>query len=35
MKIVTNAETALEIKKIIQAQTDQPSNVRVYIAGMG
>ena len=35
MQIFSNVETATEIKKIITAQTDQPSNVRIYIAGMG
>lgn len=35
MKIISNIETAIEIKKIITAKTDQPSNVRIYVAGMG
>lgn len=35
MNIISNVETANEIKKIITAQTDQPNNVRIYIAGMG
>jgi hypothetical protein len=35
MKVLTNELTLTEIKKIIDAQTDQPSNVRIYIAGMG
>ena len=30
MKIFTNVETVNEIKK-----TEQPDNVRIYIAGMG
>jgi Fe-S cluster assembly iron-binding protein IscA len=28
-------ETANEIEKIITAKTDQPSSVRIYVAGMG
>lgn len=35
MKIFTNVETVNEIKKIIESQTEQPDNVRIYIAGMG
>lgn len=35
MKIISNVETANEIKKIITAKTGQPSNVRIYVAGMG
>jgi len=35
MKITTTQETIDEIKKIVGAKADQPTNVRVYIAGMG
>jgi hypothetical protein len=35
MKIISNVETANEIEKIITAKTDQPSSVRIYVAGMG
>jgi len=35
MNILTNNETALEIRKIVEAQADHPDNVRIYIAGMG
>jgi hypothetical protein len=35
VKIISNVETANEIKKIITGKTDQPNNVRVYVAGMG
>lgn len=35
MKIYSNAETANEIKKIIDAQSEQPKNVRIFISGMG
>lgn len=35
MKIITNDDTVNEIKKIIDAQSDQPSNIRIYVAGMG
>lgn len=34
MEIMTNAETAAEIKQIITTHEDQPGNVRIYIAGM-
>jgi Fe-S cluster assembly iron-binding protein IscA len=33
MNITTNSETVLEIKKIMEGNADQPSNVRIYIAG--
>jgi hypothetical protein len=35
VKIISNVETANEIKKIITAKTGQSSNVRIYVAGMG
>jgi len=35
MKIITNEDTINEIKKIINAQPDQPSNIRIHVAGMG
>lgn len=35
MKVLTNELTLAEVKKVIEAQADQPSNVRIYIAGMG
>jgi hypothetical protein len=35
VNIISNIETANEIKKIIAAKSDQPTNVRIYIAGMG
>jgi len=35
MKIQTNQETVEAIKGIVKQQADQPSNVRIYIAGMG
>jgi len=35
MKIQTNQETVEAIKGIVGQQADQPSNVRIYIAGMG
>ena len=34
MNIKTNDETVDEIKKILQEHTDQPANVRIYVAGM-
>jgi hypothetical protein len=35
MKVQTNQETVDAIKGIVEQQADQPSNVRIYIAGMG
>jgi hypothetical protein len=35
MKVQTNQETVEAIKGIVTQQADQPSNVRIYIAGMG
>lgn len=35
MKVQTNQETVDAIKTIVDQQADQPSNVRIYIAGMG
>lgn len=35
MKIQTNQETVDAIKALVDQQTDQPENVRIYIAGMG
>lgn len=35
MKIQTNQETVNAIKAVIDQQADQPSNIRIYIAGMG
>ena len=35
MKIQTNQETVDAIKSIVEQQADQPSNIRIYIAGMG
>lgn len=35
MKVQTNQETVEAIKGISSQQADQPSNVRIYIAGMG
>lgn len=35
MKIQTNKETVDAIKALVEQQKDQPSNVRIYIAGMG
>ncbi len=35
MKISTTQETIDEIKKIVDSKADQPTNVRIYIAGMG
>lgn len=35
MKIQTTQETVDAIKGVIEAQKDQPDNIRIYIAGMG
>ncbi len=35
MKIITNTETVAAIKDIIDQQEDQPSMVRLYVAGFG
>ncbi len=35
MKIQTNQETLVAIRKIIEAQADHPDNIRIYVAGMG
>ncbi len=35
MKIQTNQETLDAVKALLEQQSDQPANVRVYIAGMG
>ena len=35
MKIQSNQETVDAIKGLLEQQKDQPSNVRIYIAGMG
>lgn len=35
MKIYTNQETVNAIKAITDQNTDKPSNIRLYIAGMG
>lgn len=35
MKILTNEITVKEIKKIMEAQQDQPKNVRIFVAGVG
>ena len=35
MKILTNKETIEAISTLVKDQGDQPTNVRVYIAGMG
>lgn len=35
MKIQTTQETVDAIKALLEQQADQPSNVRIYIAGMG
>lgn len=35
MKVITNQVTIDEIKKVTEAQADQPSTVRLYLAGMG
>lgn len=35
MKVQTNQATVDAIKAVIEAQSDQPDNIRIYIAGMG
>ncbi len=35
MKIITNPETVAAIKEIIDQQENQPSMVRLYVAGFG
>lgn len=35
MKVQISQETIDEIKKIVEAQSDRPSNVRIFVAGHG
>ena len=35
MRIETNQATIDEIKKVLEAQSDRPANVRVFVAGYG
>lgn len=35
MKISTNQETINEIKKVVESKPELPTNVRIFIAGMG
>lgn len=35
MKININQETVSAIKTIVEQNQDKPSNIRIYIAGMG
>ena len=35
MQVQINQETIDEIKKIVEAQSDRPSNVRIFVAGHG
>lgn len=35
MKIMTNIETIDAIKTVLEAQSDKPQNIRVFMAGFG